>query len=164
VVKKIAVMAVLAAMVLGSLPVGAQTGSAGFQYLSLDIGFAPVWDFDPANPDYVTVSQFGFNVRVSDSLIAGIQLFDYGGTTSSFLLLKYNVLPRLRAVAGFGLIPPGTPPNPAANIGVEIIPFTRTAGDTVITELKLGLSYVMPFDDPPGKSKILFALALGIGF
>jgi hypothetical protein len=156
--KKLIIGAALV-LILVPLSLGAQT-NAEFQYLSFDIGYAPGWDLDSSATNPVTPSLFGLNVRVTDKLSAGLQMLTYSSTsTDSFLLLKYSVLPQVRAMLGFGS--DGT--DSLSSIGFEIIPFSRSVGGLAATEFKVAVKYDAPFEDLT-TGKILFALAIGIGF
>jgi hypothetical protein len=163
-VKKILITAAALALMLVPLSLGAQTAAAAeFQYLSFDIGYAPGWDFggNGGNGERITPSLFGFNIRLTDKLSAGIQILDDGTDTDKFLMLKYSFLPKVRATAGFGT--QGATPVAASSLGFEIIPFTRSVGGFASTEFKVAVKYDAQFANRTA-GKILFALAFGIGF
>jgi hypothetical protein len=150
-----------AALVLILLPLsaGAQTAeNTEFQYLSIDIGYAPGWNL-AGSGSQVMPSLFGLNIKVSDRLSAGIQTLTEGAVRDNFLLLKYTLLPKVRATLGFGV--QGT--TPASSAGFEVIPLSRSAGGLAATEFKAAVKYDAPFNDLT-KGKILFALVFGIGF
>ncbi|MDR2375715.1 MAG: hypothetical protein LBD96_04670, partial [Treponema sp.] len=143
---------------------GAQTtANAEFQYLSFDIGYAMGWNFTGTGSQ-ATPSLFGFNIRVTDKLSAGIQTLNGGSaaTTDNYLLLKYTFLPKVRATVGFGAQDTGSPVA-ASSIGFEVIPFSRSVGGLAATEFKVAVKYDALFSDLTD-GKILFALAFGIGF
>jgi hypothetical protein len=158
--KKTALAAVLV-LILVPLSLGAQTaGNTEFQFLSFDIGYAPGWDL--ANPGAVTPALFGLNVRIASNLTVGIQHLNGGtpATLDTFLLLKYSFLPQLRAVVGIGA--QGTPAA-ASSLGIEYVPFRRSIGNLAATEFKVAVQYDSPFARMV-EGKILFALAVGVGF
>jgi hypothetical protein len=161
--KKIVLAAVLVLMLV-PLSLGAQAaGNAEFQFLSIDIGYAPGWGLGP-NGGFVTPALFGLNIRVANNLSAGIQYMKEGAVEDSYLLLKYNILPQVRAVVGFGVQDIAAPPPVvASSLGIEFIPFSRSVGGVAATEFKLAVKYDSPFADMT-TGKILFALAFGIGF
>jgi hypothetical protein len=166
-VKKSFVITSVLFLALVPLSLGAQSAAnAEFRILSFDIGYAPGWDLEAR--EQTTPSVFGLNIRLADNFSAGFKTFKEGGAIDNFLVLKYNFLPRLRAVVGFGaedingvLTPAG--PIPASSIGVEAIPFSRSVGGLAVTEFKLAIEYDAPFQDVT-EGRILFALAFGIGF
>ncbi|MDR2177268.1 MAG: hypothetical protein LBP20_04400 [Treponema sp.] len=152
-----------AALVLILLPLSteAQTAeNAEFQYLSIDIGYAPGWSLAATGGGQKMPALFGLNIRVSDKLSAGIQTLTESATVSdNFLLLKYTFLPKVRATLGFGV----QGADPASSVGFEVIPLSRSVGGLAATEFKAAVKYNAPFNDLT-KGKILFALAFGIGF
>jgi hypothetical protein len=166
-VKKLLIAAALA-LALVPLSLGAQTtGNTGFQLLSIDIGYGASWNLaDNNNNELIMPTLFGLNFRVADNLSAGIQSLTVPGTasTDNFFILKYNFLPQARATLGFGAQKnvSGTA-TAASSIGFEIIPFSRSVGGQAATEFKIIAKYDSSFAELT-KGKILFALALGIGF
>jgi hypothetical protein len=167
-VKKTFIAAAALALVLVPLSLGAQTAEATeFQYLSFDIGYAPGWSL-AGDGEQITPSLFGLNIRVADKLSAGIQILQgsVGGNayTDTFLLFKYSFLPKIRATVGFGAEDDNPNPLiPYGSLGFEVIPFTRVVGGIAATEFKVAFKYDAPFGNLTS-GKILFALAVGIGF
>ncbi|MDR2375698.1 MAG: hypothetical protein LBD96_04585 [Treponema sp.] len=160
--KILIIMTAALALVLVPLSLGAQTtANAEFQYLSFDIGYAMGWNFNGTGSQ-ATPSLFGFNIRVTDKLSAGIQTLTEGTATDNYLLLKYTFLPQVRATVGFGA-QGTTPSTPVSSIGFEVIPFSRSVGGLAATEFKVAVKYDAPFSNLTS-GKILFALAFGIGF
>jgi hypothetical protein len=117
------------------------------------------WDLT-GNGSQITPALFGLNFRVANGLSAGIQTLKEGATSDNFLILKYNFLPQTRATVGFGTTSGSAA---AASIGFEVIPFSRSVGGQAATEFKLIAKYDAPFNNV-AEGKILFVLALGIGF
>jgi hypothetical protein len=155
--KKLCILTLLLALV--SLSLGAQTAaSPGFQLLSVDLGYGAGWDL--AASQQITPAFFGLNIRVANNLSAGIQTLTQGGNSDNYLILKYNFLPQARATVGFGVQNPAVA---ASSIGFEVIPFSRSVGGQAATEFKFIAKYDAPFTNLT-QGKILFALALGIGF
>jgi hypothetical protein len=157
--KKKLITAAALVLILVPLSLGAQTAAnTGFRALSFDIGYAPGWNLNTNT--LVTPSFFGFNVWVADNFSVGLQqLADGTVIDSSFLMLKYNFLPGIRATLGFGM----QKAKAASSFGFEVIPFSRTMGDMATAEFKMAVKYDSPFDDIIN-GRIVFALAAGIGF
>ncbi|MDR1024838.1 MAG: hypothetical protein LBL56_03865 [Treponema sp.] len=147
-------------LILVPLSAGAQTAAnMGFQALSFDVGYAPGWDLN--NNDLVTPALFGFNVWVADGFSAGFQQMVTGGAIhSSFLMLKGNLLPGIRATLGFGSI--NGIAGGASSFGFEVIPFSRSGG-MATSEFKIAVKYDSPFADITN-GRVYFALAFGVGF
>ncbi|MDR3148087.1 MAG: hypothetical protein LBU00_06925 [Treponema sp.] len=155
--KKVLIVMAALALILVPLSVGAQTATE-FQVLSFDIGYAPGWDLD--RNTHVTPTLFGFNIRVADRLSAGLQMLKEGAAINdNFLLLKYSFLPQARGTLGFGVR--GT--TQLCSFGLEMVPFSRPAGGTAVTELKVAVKYDAPFAEL-AKGTVYFALSAGIGF
>jgi hypothetical protein len=148
-------------LALVPLSLGAQTAAtnASFQLLSVDLGYGAGWNLAGGGAQ-ITPAFFGLNIRVANNLSAGIQTLTEGANTDSFLILKYNFLPQARATLGFGV---QNGPVAASSIGFEVIPFSRSVGGQAATEFKLVPKYDAPFNNLT-QGKILFALAIGIGF
>ncbi|MDR1904900.1 MAG: hypothetical protein LBQ88_21790 [Treponema sp.] len=176
--KKLVIGLALAGLILLPLSLSAQTEAAGsgFQIMSIDIGYAPSWDLnltDNATPDqeaFIAPALFGLNIRVADNFIVGVEtLTGSNGVagTDTYLNVKYNFLPRVRGVVGFGqtrlFAADVTKPEPAAALGFEVIPFTRVAAGSVTTEFKVAFRYLATVTDLKN-SGLVFALAFGIGF
>jgi hypothetical protein len=164
--KKKIVLAAILVLSLVPLSLGAQTAeSTEFRFLSFDIGYAPGWDLDPpaGSNNFITPAIFGLNVRIANNLAVGFQYLNDGGVIDNIFLLKYSVLPQLRAVVGFGIEDIATPGKPLTSLGLEVVPFSRLVGGVAATEFKVAVRYDSPVDDMVN-GKILFALAFGIGF
>jgi hypothetical protein len=163
--KKTALAAVLV-LILVPLSLGAQTaGNAEFQYLSLDIGYALGWDLEPPVPgnNFTAPALFGLNVRIANNLAVGFQYLNDAGVIDNIFLLKYSVLPQLRAVVGFGVQNVGVTDDAASSLGLEVVPFSRRVGGFAATEFKVAVNYNSIFDEMTA-GKILFTLAVGVGF
>jgi hypothetical protein len=160
--KKRIVLAAILVLSLVPLSLGAQAAeNTDFRFLSFDIGYMSGWHLEDRVQQNLAL--FGLNVRVANSLAVGFQFLneDGGAYSGSFLLLKYNFLPQLRAAVGFGLETPAN--TPVSSLGIEVIPFSRSVGNIAVTEFKASVRYDSLFENMKD-GRFLFALAVGIGF
>jgi hypothetical protein len=148
------IMIVLAVLML--LPLSglfAQAAAAAqpqsYTILSFDVGYLPGYDLGTNN--YVTHSYFGFNVRLANPLTVGAAVIG----ANQFLKVKYDVLPALRAVVGYGA-------GNRADLGVEIIPF-RNKVSGLAAEFKINLEYLWDTTNPIDEGILYFGLAVGVG-
>jgi hypothetical protein len=147
--KKKIVVLLLALMILPLMGLAAQDASS-FTILSFDIGYAPGYDLDA--DETLTDSYFALNVRVADPLSVGFAII--GTTPTTLLKVKYDILPKARAVVSFG--------NGIVGLGFEAVPFIRkTSG--LSTEFKLVLDYLWEPKSGLDAGKLYLGLDVGIG-
>ncbi|MCL2293602.1 MAG: hypothetical protein FWC36_01870 [Spirochaetes bacterium] len=150
--KKLIILFFAALLPLSSLAAQQQ---GAFTLLSFDIGQGII-AYDFSAEENLRHTFFALNVRVADPLIISIATKKFDGADSGFgLKLKYDVLPFVRAVIGYGW-------DAHSLIGFEAVPFRRQVGG-VFTEFKLVTNYMFP-QESVGDGKFLLGLALGIGF
>jgi hypothetical protein len=131
--------------------------SQTYQILSFDIGYAPGYDLTAGTGGFVTETYFGFNVRLADPLAIGFATI--GGTTGLNLLkVKYDVLPKLRAVVGYGL----DTGFGWADFGLEIVPF-RNKVSGLSAEFKVVVDSTWLATGSIGDGIIYFGLVVGVG-
>ncbi|MCL2442421.1 MAG: hypothetical protein FWD13_03030 [Treponema sp.] len=136
----------IAVLILPMTGLAAQEGS--YSFLSFDIGQS--FNMNVSDGSLGSSSIFGINVRIADPLTIGVTT--YGA--ASFFNIKYDIIPALRAVLGYG--------GGQTALGFEIIPFRRQFSG-LSTEFKLAPVYTFT-GTGIGSGNIRACLLLGIGF
>ena len=103
-----------------------------FKYFSVDFGYFSGFDLD--NEDFEIYQTFGFDFRITDTLIIGYKNL-YG---LDFFNFKTQLNDKLRLGVGFAPFGPGTA---FVDLGIEMVPFAKRYKDTFTTEFRLGFDY-----------------------
>jgi hypothetical protein len=164
-----------AAVIFLTLPTAINAQQTGtFQLISLDIGYAPAWQFE--TNDNVFPQLFALNIRVADGFTAGFQSYSEGSAkTANLFNMKYDLIPgKVRGIVAIGLDkqlffpdPDDSPPDDSqtetvAGLGFEYVPFARNVAGSVTTEFKIGVHYLFTTDNV-ASGAVVFNVAFSIG-
>ncbi|MDR1094901.1 MAG: hypothetical protein LBL31_00765 [Spirochaetaceae bacterium] len=160
-----------AAVIFLTLPTAINAQQTGtFQLISLDIGYAPAWQFE--TNDNVFPQLFALNIRVADGFTAGFQSYSEGSEkTANLFNMKYDFIPgKVRGIMAIGIDKQLFFSDPddsnqtetVAGLGFEYAPFTRNVAGSVTTEFKIGVHYLFTKDDV-ASGAVVFNVAFSIG-
>jgi len=140
----------LAILILPAAALTAQENA--FSFLSFNIGFG--YELPVDGSTYSSVNSFGVDFRIAGPLIIGFERAD-GGVLLNFFKAKFDVMPEVRAVIGYG--------DNRALFGFEVIPFRREVSG-LFTEFKLLADYFTGPNFAFDSGIFRLQLAVGIGF
>jgi len=158
------------ALLVGALPAAA---SDTFSILSFDNGYAPAFNLSSGN--LAVASRFALNLQITDPLSAGFVFLDGDNTVLPdyrMLRLSYQFMERIRLNIALGTVTvASTAPAVAvgslvSGIGFDMIAFKRKFQDTLATEFKIQIDYIVtPTVAAAGLTggNLFFGLAFSVG-
>jgi hypothetical protein len=154
---------VLLSAILFMAPLTNLTAQQAYTLMSFDVGYGMAFNMG-ANSDIRTLQNFGINFRVVDPLTIGMAYKTVGTERIGMLKMKYDIIPLVRGMVGFGSTITGAP-TMTTGLGFEIVPFRRQVGG-LFTEFKLVPEYVFrpAVTGNMAGGDLMFGLVLGIGF